>query len=82
MKNIILITFAAWFATACTSTSNDTAHTNKAKSPTTAVAVEPAAYCESVDGQVKTVPDSQDTFCVLPSGDVVKLQEFYDNNHQ
>lgn len=41
----------------------------------------PSDYCRSVGGEVKTVGSGDESFCLLPGGDVVKLKEFYDNNH-
>lgn len=41
----------------------------------------PINYCESVGGDVKTVGNGAEAYCMLPSGDVVEVNEFYRNNH-
>lgn len=41
----------------------------------------PADYCYSVGGEVKTVGNGAEAFCLLPTGDVVELNEFYEKNH-
>lgn len=67
-----LFAAAMLLLTACGTTSNGV-NTKSAENP--------RDYCRSVGGKVKTVNNGSESFCVLPGGDVVKLQEFYDNNH-
>lgn len=69
-KQLLVVT--TLLLVACGTTSNGVSTKN---------ADNPRDYCRFVGGEVKTVNNGNESFCVLPGGDVVKLQEFYDNNH-
>lgn len=71
-----MLSFAtASLLTACGATSSSSTGTVNSSTDS------PTQYCRSVGGKVKTVSSGRESFCLLPGGDVVKLQEFYDNNH-
>ncbi len=72
-----LLPLLTMFLLACGSTSNS----GTPNSGGAGQAKDPESYCRYVGGKVKTVANSSESFCLLPDGDVVKLQEFYDNNH-
>lgn len=38
------------------------------------------AFCHSVGGKVKTLKEDKQQFCLLPEGDVVELNRFYQDN--
>ncbi len=78
MKKVLLLSLLPMFLVACGSTSNDGSASNGGGA---GQAKTPEAYCRYVGGEVKTVGKGNESFCLLPDGDVVKLQEFYDNNH-
>lgn len=74
MKNItktaMVVAITAAFLAGCESTD---AKKNSANTPET--------YCQSVGGEVKSVSDGAEVFCLLPGGDVVEINAFYQNNH-
>lgn len=40
----------------------------------------PVDFCRSVGGEVKSVGNGAEQFCLLPDGDVVELQSFYNKS--
>lgn len=82
---ILVFVLVSLSLVACTSTS-ETPKKMPETMPEKSTEAQPSSataadYCQSVGGHIRSVQASKDDFCVLPGGEVVKLQAFYNNNH-
>lgn len=69
MKQLIIVSILTLGLVSCVSTGKKSTANN------------PVDFCQDTGGEVKSVGNGAEQFCLLPDGSVVDLNEFY-NKHK